>query len=425
VRDRTRSRIFAVSALSACAIASCRAGYEAPCTAAAPKIVLSAPAGGAVTIDDGAVEGTIVVTLVHPEPPDPDAGVARVPGLPASVEVVVFAADQTIASRESFDAPDALRARNGSTGSIGATWNGEGVIFSWVETTTRTAPDGVVTSSAALRAAFVGRGGTKGPVVTPASGTCTACRLLVATAGAGGITAAVLLVLPDGTVTGAATPPPVVVRFASDGTIASEGTPSFLGEPRSGLATTSSGVASENGLFFFFDGNRATITDPSLAIMVGPVVIPNGGNAAVDWDPASRELEIGWASNGGPDGGAGVGVGPDILLQRLASDGTPRTPPERITTGEGVMEMRRRDGRVGTLVTAGGRDHFVLADESGKKIGGDVDVGAHPTVAPDGPVSAIGGTGSVHRLFALGGGRYLDWAVTPRKTTTQEISCGR
>jgi hypothetical protein len=397
---------------------ACGDSYRAPCSIG-DAVVLAEPGGDAETpvftmslADDGA-EG-IVVTIVRTAKPDPDASIQRIPGLPATVTVTALHPDGTIARQEQVDAPVALTSRQGSTGPFGVAATPAGVLFYWVEGVTTESDAGVLSTSAALRVAFVGFDGTQGPVLT--ADTCTECRMTPAVASAGGITAFLIHVVPDGTSAATEGPPTVLARFDARGAL-------IASEVRAELGA-GAGVSAENGLFFFFDAGRLTITDPSLAVQAGPFVLPNGGaGASVDWDPIARELEVGWTSIAN-DAGDAVGTSSDVLLQRFTADGTPLTRAERVSTG-GILEMRRKDGRVGMLVSTIGIESFVLADESGTKIGGDVPVEERAAPHPVGAQDIIGGPAIAHRLFATGGGRYVDWASTTSHATRREIVCDR
>lgn len=396
---------------------ACGDGYRAPCSVG-DAVVLAEPGGDAetpvstMTLTDDGAEG-VVVTIVRTAKPDPDASVQRIPGLPATVTVTALHPDGTIARKQQVDAPAALTSRQGSTGPFGVTATPEGVLFYWVEGVTSESDAGVLSTSAALRVAFVGFDGTQGPILTP--DTCTECRMTPAVASAGGITAFVIHVVPDGTSAATEGPPTVLARVDARGAL-------LASEVRADLGA-GAGVSAENNLFFFFDAGRLTITDPALVVQAGPFVVPNGGaGASVDWDPVARELQVGWVSIAS-DAGA-VGPSADVLLQRFAADGTPLTRAERVSTG-GILEMRRRDGRVGTLVSAIGVESFVLADESGTKIGGDVTVEERPAPRPVGAQDIIGGPAISHRLFATGRGRFVDWATTTSRATRREIVCDR
>jgi hypothetical protein len=384
--------------------------------------ILGGPAFTLVDAPSGEIVALRQVLAPVTDAGAPDAGGlgAQLGGtpIPSAIEVVVVDAAGA-ARRTKVVAPAALVARRGSTTTIGAVWTGGGVVWHWVESTTTTAPDGVVDTTSALSFVFVDEDGRETRAAV-ANATCANCTFSVSVAS----TTTGALALYDGLAIPSAGGPtvaahaPSFVAFARAGTVAASGAAIGLGAggpPRLRSA-----------------GDRAVVTrgtalwsvDDRAQPIAGPVRIPFPLGGAIWWGPGG-DLAFAWANQGlGPVsgveqpvepalGGTSVGAETDILLER-GNDRGVVDGVARVSTGGSAQDITRdADGTYGILTSSLDGDVFVLVAPDGRKIGGDVVLG--------GETASVGN----HVLRSPSPRTFVDVRASGSSLMRREITCAR
>jgi hypothetical protein len=413
---------------------SCREQYVAPCTISPDVVVAESSSLTSLVQNEG---GTMIMTSYAPRPPDPDAGATPTTTvLPASADVVVLRADGSIAERHTFAAPDALAARRGNTGDAAATWSGDGVVFHWVDAAITQSPDGTTTTTTTLKTAFVGNDGRRGDVVIPASTTCTACRLSIAFASLGGNVIGVGRVTPDGSQPPSRATPArtFALRFARDGHLLGEEAPPWLGGvPESADAGIPSIVSSgaiaievHDGAFAVVSGTSLFIANADLALLAGPIRIPNVIQTELAWDPLAAEVtlaSVGTASILSATDSRATSS-PDVFVQRLGARGEAVTAAARVTTASQVIAVARSGDRIGVLVAESG-EAIAVSDDHGKKLAGDQTLTAQqaPTTGDASAApAAVGVLGGTH-LLSAGDRRFVRWSSRGTRVIRTELVC--
>ncbi len=296
--------------------------------------------------------------------------VALTSPVPSKVDIVVSAVSPGAFIRKTFVAPMELQARAGSTVQIAATYTGQAVLFSWVEQSTHTDPDGLVHTGAALRYAVSSGGTSFSAELARACDDCTIQATAVAKRGT-------TFIFYSAVQQGKTKPFGGVVRMDPLG-VAVEHLPvpswfvSAAVLPRLSLS---------NGTLLARLSTGSYVVRDDLALEVGPFV-PKGSAVAFvygDGDPYGAWLETPGTSASG-DGGAVFGdlgfddvgsAGQNLMLGRYSAGGT----ATRISTASNVLGVARGQGTFGVAFVAGEREYFALAGADGQKVGGDVDIG--------------------------------------------------
>ncbi|MDB4997491.1 MAG: hypothetical protein JWM74_4923 [Myxococcaceae bacterium] len=432
---RLSLRSIALAMVATC-VPACKQRYTSPCTVSAAVAievagadaqvrdagVLGGPAFALVDAPSGEIVAVRQVLAPVPDAGAPDAAVLGAQlgstPIPAAVEVVVV--DRAGAARRSkLAAPAALAARRGSTTTIGAVWTGAGVVWHWVETTTTTAPDGVVDTTSALHFVFVGEDGHESRAVAPNT-TCAGCTFAVSVA----TTATGALALYDGVATlppagpSVAAHAPSFVAFSRDGTIADSGSASWLG------AGGAARLRSAGDRTIVIRGTAIWSVDDRAQPIAGPVRLPfpvgvaawwgNGGDIAFAWPNVAAAPLSGAQEAAEPAlGGTSVGAETDILLER-GNDRGVVDGVARVTTGGSAQDITRdAEGTYGILTSSLDGDVFVLVDAGGHKLGGDVAVG--------GETASVGN----HVLRAPSPRTFVDVRASGSSLTRREITCAR
>jgi hypothetical protein len=454
-----RAPILPIAAVLAAVVAAsapaCSQRYASPCTVGAPVAIDvpgATPSGEAgdggtsiapalVLVD--APGGEIVATTLGTTPargpdggaPDgggPDGGAPSgslgTAPIPSDAEVVVVDATG-VARRSIFAAPEALAARRGSTTAIGAVWTGAGVVWHWAENAVATQPNGAVDATATSSFAFVGPAGGETSDALHDE-TCAGCIFSFASA----TTSSGALVFYDrvsalsggGVADPDAARAPRFLAFARDGALAASGLASWLGTSGGQLRVRSAGDR-----VIVTRGTTMWSVDDRAQPIAGPVRMPAPVGVATFWG-AGGDIAMAWASQGtsslpgyspvdetGGSGAAGVGAESDILLERLSdgrdgrADGGIHGAVERVSTGGAAHAITREgEGSYGIVTSSIAGDLFVLADPGGRKIGGDV------------PLGAAAGSGS-HVLRSPSPRTFVDVSSSGTRLIRRTITCAR
>lgn len=332
--------------------------------------------------------------------------------VPSKVDLVVYPGPQGGTLEASYAAPLTLAGRVGSTANIGATYTGHGVLYSWLEESTRTDPDGKVHAGAALRYAL--STGADAPTAQDVV-SCDDCAITVAPVSTKTATFLFYAVQRQGT-PGEST----VLRLGAAGDVLStQALPKALGPPGSVPRV----FGSNGALVARLPGGSYVVRD-DLSLGAGPFV-PTGSSLSFvygDGDPYAAWLAVPGTSNGADAGTAAIGdigfegavdVGQDLMLGRFTSgDAT-----TRLSTASSITGVARDGDRFGVAFVSGDREYFALAGADGQKVGGDIDIGS----AVSGPsFGQVGGRvlrspRAPHTFSVLG--------LSGTKLVSREVSC--
>lgn len=292
--------------------------------------------------------------------------------VPSKAEIVVIPGPQGGTLRGAYAAPLALSARAGSTFDIDATYTGKGVLFSWVEQSTRTEPDGKVHTGGALRQAFA-TGAEPPPSVDVVScDDCTIHSAPVATRDTTFLFYAVQELGKKATST--------VLRISPAGDAVERlPMPAWLG-PQGSVPR----VSASNGALVVRLAGGSYVAGGDLALSAGPFV-PSGSALSFvqgDGDPYAAWLEVPGSTSGTDGGGTTFGdlgfesasgdVGQGLMLGRFSQGGA----ITRLSTASNILGVARDLDRFGVAFASGDREYFALAGADGEKVGGDIDLGA-------------------------------------------------
>jgi hypothetical protein len=291
--------------------------------------------------------------------------------VPRKVDIVIVPGPAGGTLRSTFAAPLALQGRAGSTLDIGVTYTGQGLLFSWVEETTRTEPNGKVHRGAALRHAFA-TGADLPPTTDVLScDDCTIRAAPVATKQTTFLFYAVAELGKKATST--------VRRMTPTGEVVSQlPLPAWLGSQGSVPR-----ISTSHGALVVRLAGGSYVLGDDLAFAAGPFV-PGGGALSFvqgDGEPYAAWLEVPGLTVGTDGGGPTFGdlgfesasgdVGQNLMLGRFSQGGS----VTRLSTASNILGVARDLDTFGVAFASGDREYFALAGAHGEKIGGDVDIG--------------------------------------------------
>ncbi len=382
---------------------SCGESFEPPChvvsrsevdTADGPAIQI-----GPVAVTEGSNGETILVSFVRGELVDGGAADGGAASFEAPrARVIVLDADGVRRSTHDFAPPSALAARRGSTGSVGASFTGDGLLFHWQQQTLTTAPDGVTTSSTAVVLQRVAQDGTEAPAVAHPELVCTLCTLDVSFATTSGTTAVIVTTASNSSP--GKPPRSALLAFAADGRrIGAVDVTALLpvrarevpaGGPLGGQSLPAVRLTVQRGLFVARIGQRAALFDATLAPRGGPYELPTQ-EAELDVDPVTGDVAVVYSRNELTTADAAkpfaVGGLADLVYERYGATGTRAFAPRRVSASFTAIDVRKNGARTGIVHTTGPETFFSLVEENGTKIGGDHHIA---TPAAGGAAPALG-----------------------------------
>ncbi len=453
---------------------SCGESFEAPCRVTARVVIDPAARGairvGPVAIAEGPNGEVVIVSFALSEEGDAgvgDAGVGDADPLDASggatsdagvgafvapyAHALVMTAFAERRVEHSFRPPSALRARRGSTGAVGASFTGDGMLFHWQEQTVATSADGVALASNAIVFQRVALDGTESPAIADPELACARCTVDRSFATAGGVTAAIITQLPAPT-TKDQTRRTRLFAFAPNGTklgsvsldiLASaadegpQGSPpgrlggGMLGGQASAPAEIPLRLTVQRGLFLVRIGRRAAFFEPPLTPRGPPVYELPTSETELDLDPRSGRIAIVYSAAATIAGDAAppfpTGGHPDLFYEQRVPGSIHPTASRRVSASFTAIDVRKNGDRVGIVHTAGGEIFFSLVEENGHKLGGDHRVGEG--AASSGRSSSDGAgtfdTAITRSLLATPEpGQYVQWLASG-DVVREVITCDR
>lgn len=427
-------------------VASCER-YEPPCHAGANGIVLEG-IGSSPSVALNADGSAIVTWFRYGDDGTAAPSGSRSARTPTGLEIAVLEGDGAIADRRSVDAPSSLVKRKGNTDGIGAVWTGQGVIFHWIEKSTQTAPDGSSTTSSDVAVQFVAVGGREGALRTPAGGSCVDCAFRVSAApSAAGMVSLLYAKVPTANLGAHAAAPERpdanFLTLGADGTVAAAGnvpwvaatiTPTppsggGLGIPESSAGSSPPRVENVAGALIVRTERGAWAVDPRFAQVAGPVA--DLQDALLLWDVERDAVATISARTllAMVDGGStnGVGEEPDLIFRRFDNSGSPRSRPERVSTGAQLKSFARSAERYGVVFASGQNRYFALLDRNGNKIGGDIEIDSAvpPSVTPGLALGGFGASSGFDALSAGASGGFVRLSSDGQRVHRREIICAR
>lgn len=388
---------------------SCGESFEAPCRVTARAVIDPAARGatrvGPVAIAEGPNGEVVIVSFALSDERDggvadaaasdasddaaSDAGVGAFVAPTAHALVLTAFAERRV--ERSFRPPSALRARRGSTGAVGASFTGDGMLFHWQEQTVATSADGVPLTSNAIVLQRVALDGTESPAIAHPELACARCTVDRSFATAGGVTAAIITQLPDGT-TKDQTRRTRLFAFAPDGAmlgavsldgLASAADESPQGSPQGSVGGATLGgkadiplrLTVQRGLFLVRIGRRAAFFEPPLTPR-GPAFyeLPTS-ETELDLDPRSGRIAIVYSAAATVSGDAAppfpTGGHPDLVYEQRSPGSNHPAASRRVSASFTAIDVRKNGDRVGIVHTAGGELFFSLVEDDGHKLGGD------------------------------------------------------
>ncbi len=390
-----RALTHSVTALLAALWLSGCDGYAPPCDVAARHEDVANGAQGALIADaDG---GALLVDCLNPLAPSP---VAR---------VVKISIDGAVTSEHVIPLPDEPWAQPwapgpGPTAGMplpSCTWagGGLGVITSNEEPVElRTGASGVRST---LVYRFVDTNGVAQPERTLEGSDCVDCQLSWTAVPHGDHIALLVSKAPlvqPGSI-------PAQELFVLDGG----------GEVRARhdlawLATRVSLRGSQRANGLVLRSHRAVwLLDDELEVAAGPVPVSPNTHAALDWDLATDLATVAWVTSGHPN----------LLVARYGLDGTPRGETIRLSEGSAPLAVQGHDGLVSAVFVDDDRIYAAVADVGGRKLGGDVDLGA----VSMGGGSALGIGASAQALLRGDGGEVTTLLAHVDRVDWLRVSC--